>query len=70
MPLRFDQLAEGLARNVHVAKDLAAGAPPSLETTLEDSHVRVAERAEAPGCATTGVVRRGMRSKASSSTRP
>ena len=42
----LDELAERLARHVHVAKDLAARAPPAIQAAVEHGHRRVSETPE------------------------
>jgi hypothetical protein len=49
VPLVLDQFAEGLARHVDIAEQLAAGRSPAVEPACERVHVGVAQRCEALG---------------------
>ncbi|MNN51368.1 hypothetical protein D3C81_1660000 [compost metagenome] len=49
MALGLHQFAEGLARHVDVAEQLATGVAPAGEPAFEQSHVAVAEFAQALG---------------------
>jgi hypothetical protein len=46
VPARVDELAEGFARHVDVAEQLAAAAPPTVEAAVEEPGVCVAEFVE------------------------